>query len=133
MALGSFEVVFAAADGALFDKATKVFRRCFPLEGGTTLGQLDPEQVRMIDFFRMRRKREQREFKGVGTEGIVAYRSEKEHFAGTAYDELYRTWSTEADDVFKRRMLSRSNLTARFRTLLLPHDYEIFGRVSHAS
>ncbi len=133
MALKSFEVIFVAADGSFLESARRVFRRCYREDGTTTLGELDAEQIRMIEFFRMRRKREDKDFRGLGTEGLAVYRTEKEHFAGSQYEELYRKWMVEGESALCRHILSPNPLEARFRTVVLPHDYEIFGSLSHAS
>jgi hypothetical protein len=132
MHLGSFEVVFVAVESRWIEAAEKLFRQFYPADGTTTLGEIDPHQARMLDFFDVRRKREKKEFKGLTTERLLQYRLEKEEFAGSEFEQLYETWLSGGISALRLRSLGKS-LNSGFRAVVLPHDYELFGRLQRAS
>jgi hypothetical protein len=133
VSLGDFEVVFVAADSARIEKAGRLFHRFYPGDGTTTLGMLNPEHVRMLQFFAMRQKWEQRDYRGFGPDGVVHYREEKLSFSDPKFEDLYRQWLAEGDEALRSRLITPTRLAAHFRTFVLPHDYELFGRLRHAA
>jgi hypothetical protein len=132
MHLGNFEVVYVTAESRWVETAEKVFRQFYPTDGTTTLGEIDPDQARMLDFFEVRRKRENKEFKGLTTERLLQYRIEKGEFGGAEFEQLYQAWLSGGMSALRLRSLGRS-LNSGFRAVVLPHDYELFGRLQRAS
>lgn len=130
--LGSFEVVYVAANSRWTDGAERVFRELYPTDGTTTFGDIDPEQARMLDYFEVRRKKEKKEFKGLTTERILQHRIEKEQFAGSEFEQLYQAWLAGGTSALRLRSLGRT-LNSCFRALILLHDYDLFGRLQRAS
>lgn len=130
--LGSFEVVYVAVNSRWADGAERVFRELYPSDGTTTFGDIDPEQARMLDYFEVRRAKEKKEFKGLTTERILQHRAEKEQFAGSEFEQLYQAWLSGGTSALRLRSLGRA-LNSRFRALILPHDYDLFGRLQRAS
>lgn len=46
----------------------------------------------MFTYFELRRKREEREFKGVTAERSAHLRAEREYFSGKRFEQLYKIW-----------------------------------------
>lgn len=130
--LGDFAVEYVAADSRWTEPAQTLFRQFYPDDGTTTLGQIDPEHVRMLDYFELRRKREGRDFKGVTAERLTHLRAEKEHFSGAGFERLYETWLAGGAGAIRRQLLGKT-LTAGFTAIVLTHDYELFRRMQRAS
>jgi hypothetical protein len=133
MRLGDFEVIYVAADARWTDAAEKLFRRFYPDDGTTALSQLDPEQIRMLGFFEARRKRELKDFKGLTTQSMLQHRVDKEHFSAPEFDQLYEVWKSDGESALRLQLLQGSPLHSAFRTLVLEQDYDLFGRLEHAS
>jgi hypothetical protein len=121
VAVGTFEVVYVAGNSLWPEKARRIFDRRFACV-------VDDAEVRMYQFFEMRRKWEARDFSGFTTEKVIQYREEKQHFSGPQFDEQYRRWL--AADASAGGVESR---TGTFRAFVLSHDYELFGGVRRAS
>lgn len=130
--LGNFAVEYVAAHSRWAGSARELFRAFYPEDGTTTLGPIDPEYGRMLDYFELRRKREGRKFKGVTAEHLTHLRAEKEHFSAESFEELYRLWLTGGAPAIRRHALGKA-LASAFSTIILPHDYEIFRRMQRAS
>jgi hypothetical protein len=131
LTLGTFEVIYATSDPRCTDGAKRLFQRCYPETGGTTLGMLTPEAHRLAGFFEVRRKFEARDFGGLSTERIVQYRAEKQVFSGADYEDLYLRWMEQGDAALRAQTNAGTSLNASFRAHILAHDYGmIFGKVS---
>jgi hypothetical protein len=129
LALGEFEVIYAAAHRQWFPKAEGIFLRMCGAR--RSANPFPPETQELIGYFQARRKFEARDFGGFDTERIVRYRGEKRQFAGERYEELYRQWLAHSTEAMLPRSAEAS--TGTFRTHLLACDYDIFGGVRHAS
>lgn len=128
LALGTFEVIYATNDPRCTDGAERLFQRCYPETGGTTLGMLTPEAQRLAGFFEVRRKFEARDFGGLSTERIVQYRAEKQIFSGAEYEDLYHRWMEQGDAALRAQTNAGTSFNASFRAHILTHDYgTIFG------
>ncbi|MCE5306086.1 MAG: hypothetical protein LLG20_00435 [Acidobacteriales bacterium] len=126
--LGTFEVVYVATDSLWAQKAQRIFSRRYAGEAAVR-EDVDSEQARMLRFFEMRRKWDARDFAGFSTEKVIQYREEKQRFAGAEFDALYSRWVSGGES----RECGEGHTAAAFRTFLLPHDYELFGSLRHAS
>ena len=130
-ALKVFEVVYVATTSVWFEKAERMF--------GRTTGEpahcptpLTPDELELVDYFQVRRKFEARDFAGLDTDRIIRYREEKRRFADTAHEELYRCWLTDGERAL-RRVPPCEMTHGSFRTMLIPHDYNILGGMERAS
>ncbi|HLH42686.1 MAG TPA: hypothetical protein VKV74_06865 [Bryobacteraceae bacterium] len=129
LALRAFEVIYATNDPRCTGGAERLFQRCYPETGGTTLGMLTPEAQRLAGFFEVRRKFEARDFGGLSTERIVQYRAEKQIFSGGEYEDLYHRWMEQGDAALRAQTNAGTSLNASFRAHILTHDYgTIFGK-----
>ena len=126
-ALQRFEVVFVAGNSAWFEKAAKSFSRF----GGQS-SPLAPEDFELLDFFQVRRKFEAKDYAGLDTDRIVQYREQKRRYADAAHEAQYRCWLLEGDRALNIKGTS-STAGGSFRTMLIPHDYDIFEGIRHAS
>lgn len=127
LAAVSFEIVYVADRSTWFDKAAKLTANM-----GGAVAPLTPEAFELVDYFRIRRKFEARDFAGLDTDRIVRYREQKRQYSDATNEALYRRWLLQGD-----RAISGGNLESgahgSFRTMLIPHDYNIFGGSNHAS
>lgn len=126
-ALQRFEIVFVAGNSAWFEKARKAFARV----GGES-SVLAPEEFELWDFFQVRRKFEAKDYAGLDTDRIVRYREQKRQFADAAHEAQYRRWLLEGDRALNA-VAASSATRGSFRTMLIPHDYDIFEGIRHAS
>jgi hypothetical protein len=126
--LGSFEVIYAAAGHELFADAERLFLKT---TGAAARLRLFDDSETMLAYFETRRKIESRDYRGIDSQRIVQFRAEKQTFAGDQYEELYRVWLEGGRAALSKRHGVACD--ARFQTYLLPEDYQIFGRLSHAA
>ncbi len=127
-ALGAFEVVYVGNSSIWFQKAAKLFAR---VDGEPT--PLSPDELELVEYFEVRRKFEARDFAGLDTDRIVRYREQKRQYADAAHEELFRRWLLEGDSAVDRKAPPAKAAQASFRTMLIPHDYDIFGEIARAS
>ena len=85
-----------------------------------------------MDFFQVRRKFEAKDYAGLDTDRIVQYREQKRRYANDAHDAQYRRWLLEGDRALNIKGMSFT-AGGSFRTMLIPHDYDIFEGIRHAS
>lgn len=126
--LGTFEVVYVVTDSLWAQKAQRIFRRRYA-NPTAPREDIPDDQARLLRFFEMRHKWDARDFAGFSTEKVIRYREEKQRFVGAEFDALYCRWLAEG--VRARR--AEDHAASAFRTFLLPHDYELFGSLRHAS
>lgn len=127
VALKAFEVIYIAAESRWVEKAERLFRRFYPQDGSTTLSRPEPEHGRMVKYFDWRHKFEQRDFSDMTTEIIIHLRNERKHFAGEKFEALYKLWLSGGEAALRSRASADQRLNSLFRTLILTHDYELFG------
>lgn len=126
-ALKRFELVFVAGNSAWSEKARKAFANI-----GGEPSVLAPEEFELLDFFQVRRKFEAKDYTGLDTDRIVRYREQKRQYADAAHEARYRRWLLEGDRALSAEAAS-SATGGSFRTMLIPHDYDVFGGIRHAS
>jgi len=126
-ALGAFEIIYVAAEPRWTGKAQRVFEHFFPSRTCALTG----EQKRLVQYFETRRKFESRQFSGLDADRIAQYRDEKREFASANNEALYQRWLT--DGSLALTSPTATSARATFRTVALPHDYNLFGGMRHAS
>ncbi|MGA2877628.1 MAG: hypothetical protein ABSG13_01625 [Bryobacteraceae bacterium] len=129
-ALKTFEVVYVGATGIWFGKAALMFAQ---IARDSIQIPFTPEELELRDYFEIRRKFEAKDFAGLDTDRIVRYRDEKRQYAEAAYEELFRRWLVEGDSALNRRKPPSGAAHRSFRTMLVPHDYDILGGIERAS
>ena len=132
-ALGDFQVIYVAEDSHLFASAERVFKKF--VESILALPEVaSSEQERLLAYFKRRHAYEDRDFSAFDTAGIIHFREQKKHFAGTHYEALYARWkaadtapSTEARGGVPP---VPGTTTGRFSTHVLDYDYDLFGTLT---
>lgn len=123
-----FEVVYVADRSTWFEKAAKLVANI-----GGSATPFTPEAFELVDYFQVRRKFEARDFAGLDTDRIVRYREQKRQYSDAAHESLYRRWLLEGDKAVGHRGSLSDPARGSFRTMLIPHDYSIFGGAKHAA
>lgn len=131
--LSAFELVYVTTRTARLQEAERAFRRAFTA-GSNSEGRMpDPVVLRLLDFFRTRRKVDLKELQGLNTDRIIQLRDERREFSGPEFEALYKAWINDGDEVLTGPETPSLRDGVRFRPMLLTHDYDIFGEVRRAS
>jgi hypothetical protein len=129
LALGRVEFVYVANEPRWTDHAARAFARFYSESGHA----LNPDADDLLRYFDTRRRFELRQFAGFDAECITRLREDRQRFAGGLNETLYRRFLIEGDETLRREFADSSSITATFRLLILPHDYDVFRRLRHAS
>src|SRR5579862_294272 len=131
-ALKAFAVAYVATTSVWFEKAERMFARVAgdPRQHSGT--PLTPDELELLDYFQVRRKFEARDFTGLDTDRIIRYREEKRRYGDAAHEAVYRRWLTEGEPGL-RQIPPSEMVHGSFRTMLIPHDYDILGGMERAS
>ncbi len=121
-ALPEFKLVFVARSQQLFGKAGKMFGKFLWSDGGAS--------AEILTYFRERRAFEQRDTKGWDKARIDRFRDLRDRYAADQFDNLYWRWWTDGDAVVTGKP---GSLNGSFDTVLLTHNYDMFGGESHAA
>ena len=131
--VGTIELVYAATGTPRLQEAGRCFHRFFAAAPGPARPASNSEGLRLLDFFRTRRKVELKEFQGLDAERIVRLREERKEFGGPEFEALYRAWIATGDRVVVNPESAPLPERIRFRPMLLAHDYDLFGEPRRAS
>jgi len=131
--LGAFELVYVATAAPKLQDAERAFRRVFTAGSKVEGRPPDPQVLRLLDFFRTRRKVDLKELQGLNTGRIIRLRDERKEFAGAEFEALYEAWLIGGDAVLTGSEAAALPDGVQFRPMLLTHDYDIFGEVRRAS
>lgn len=131
-ALGAFELVYVATGAPKWQEAERLFHRTFTASCVADGRPPDPEILRLLDFFKTRRKVDLKELQGLNTGRIIQLRDERKEFSGAEFEALYEAW-VRGGDAAVTVAATASLPRGMFRAMLLPHDYDIFGEVRRAS
>lgn len=128
-ALGRVEFAYVANEPRWTEHAARAFARSYPEFGHA----LSPDADDLLRYFDTRRRFEARQFSGFDAERIAQLREDRQRFAGEPTEALYQRFLIEGDAILRREVADSSNIKATFRLLILPHDYDVFRRLRHAS
>lgn len=131
--LGSLELVYVATGTPRVEEAERWFRRALSSGCGAGRRPADAEVLRLLDFFKTRKKVDLKEMRGLNTERIIRLRDERKEFSGPEFEALYEAWLNGGDAVLTGPESVSLPDGVRFRPMLLTHDYEIFGEVRRTS
>lgn len=129
LALRRVEFVYVANEPRWTEHAARAFARFYSESGHA----LSPDADDLLRYFDTRRRFESRQFAGFDAQRIARLREDRQRFAGESNEALYRRFLIEGDETLRRDLADSSNIQATFRSLILPHDYDVFRRLRLAS
>ena len=130
--LGGFELVYVTTGTPRLQDAERTFRRAFTARSNAAGRPADSEVLRLLDFFKTRRKVDLKQLQGLNTGRIIRLREERKEFSGAEFEALYELWMHGGDRVLTGPETGLSD-GVQFRAMLLAHDYDIFGEGERAS
>ncbi len=129
--LPSFELVYVGTASARFGEAQTVFERV--LSHGCAWLSKAADANRLLEHFRDRLLFEQRQTSSFDRVRLDRLRDDMDTFSGPHFVELFERWKSLGDDAILAELASCKMPKGRFSKILLPHDYDIFGRIQVAS
>jgi hypothetical protein len=132
-ALRAFELVYVAAGTPRLQEAERCLRRRLAAGSAAPRSPSDPEVLRLLDFFRTRRKVDLKDMRGLDAQRIIRLRDERKEFSGGEFETLYEAWKSGGDAVLMHPGTPSLPDGVQFRGILLPYDYDLFGEVRRAS
>jgi hypothetical protein len=138
-ALKSFELVYVATTDRHFARARLTFDRFLNRDQQASLTADAPSTDQLRDYFRLRRRYDNRAFGSFDRAELIRLRDARARFSDAKYEGLFTTWLTSGDAVFAQKRGGESvgngssassiqdTLFGTFRTYLLRHDYSFFG------
>jgi hypothetical protein len=125
--LGSFRVVYVAADESMFAKAERIFSRLCGASGRGPNGIPDSEIRRPLDHFHDRDLLERRQTASFDKCQLDQLSDELRGFRGPKYEALYRHGQQQGGAAVLNAMALGGRLSGSLTTYLLTTDHRLFG------
>jgi hypothetical protein len=88
---------------------------------------------RLLADFRDRQLFERRETSSFDRLRLDRLRDDMDTFPGAHFPEIFTRWKVSGDESIRAEIAVQRIPDGRFSCCILPHDYDIFGRVEEAS
>jgi len=129
--LGSFELVYVTTASTRLGLAQTVFERVLS-RGRKWLAKVtDPEHL--LAHFRDRQLFEKRETSDFDRLRLDALRDDMCCFSGRHFAQMFARWERFGDEAIRAEIAAQKMPKGRFSSVVLPHDYDLFGRVESVS
>ena len=126
--LGSFRVVYVAADESMFAKAERILSSlCGCFGTGPNGIPIDPEIPRRLDHFHDRDLLERRQTDSFDKRQLDQLSDELREFRGSKYEALYRHGQPQGEATVLNAMGLGGRLSGSLTTYLLTTDHRLFG------
>ena len=130
----TFDLLYLASHAGLFEKAEAVFRRTvLGLDNGSKK-RLDVE--RLLHYFAELQRYQDRQTADFDKHRLDQLRDLNDEFSAPIHAALYHLWRESGDTAVRSRVASNVVATnqpdARFRAVLMEHDYAIFDNLHPA-
>lgn len=129
--LPSFELVYVGTASTRYGEAQNIFERL--LSHGHTWLSKATDTDRLLEHFRDRLLFEQRQTSSFDRVRLDRLRDDMDTFSGPQFADMFNRWKTLGDHTIRAELASHKMPKGRFSKVLLPHDYDIFGRIQVAS
>jgi hypothetical protein len=131
----TFDLLYLASHAGLFEKAEAVFRRTVLGLGNGSNERLDVD--RLLHYFAELHRYENRQTADFNKRRLDQLRDFKDEFSAPIHTALYHLWRESGDNAVRSRLASNGSAPqqpkARFRAVLMEHDYAIFDNLRSAS
>jgi hypothetical protein len=131
----TFDLLYLASHAGLFQKAEAIFRRTVLGLGNGSNKRLDMD--RLLHYFAELHRYEDRQTADFDKRRLDQLRDLKDEFSAPIHAALYHLWRESGETAVRSRLASNGSAPkqpkARFRAVLMEHDYAIFDNLRVAS